>query len=217
MKQVRRWVGLVAVAMGLALGACGAGAETAVPELAVPTAAAPVPREGLPLPTPEATPAMPPPSETEAVLVFFDHAALNPNAQDCGAVYPVERPVPAAAYRLDAALNELFAGPTKAERAEGYTSWFSLDTANILLDAFVEGDTAYVSLADLRPLIPSASSACGSAQLLAQMDQTAQAAAPGVTRVLYAIEGSPRLFYEWLQLGCDERNDFCDPGPFRRE
>jgi hypothetical protein len=164
--------------------------------------------------TPQATPNMPRPPETEAVQVFFSNTAFDPNAQDCGAVYPVERQVPAAAHRLDAALNELFAGPTEAERTEGYTSWFSLDTANILLDAFVEGDTVYVNLADVRHLIPNAGTSCGSAQLLAQMGQTAQAAAPGVARVLYAIEGNPSLFYEWIQIGCGEMNDFCDPAPY---
>ena len=38
-----------------------------------------------------------------------------------------------------------------------------------------------------------------------------------MARVIYAIEGDPALFYEWMQLGCSEANDYCDRAPFEVE
>ncbi len=29
-----------------------------------------------------------------------------------------------------------------------------------------------------------------------------------------AITGQPEPFWNWLQVGCDASNDFCDPAPF---
>jgi hypothetical protein len=43
--------------------------------------------------------------------------------------------------------------------------------------------------------------------------RTVQGVLP-VERVLYAMEGDPAAFYEWLQVGCSAANDFCDPAPF---
>jgi hypothetical protein len=54
-----------------------------------------------------------------------------------------------------------------------------------------------VDFKDLRDVIPNASSSCGSAGLLAQLDSTAMQF--GATRTLYSIDGNPQTFYEWLQ------------------
>ena len=70
-----------------------------------------------------------------------------------------------------------------------------------------------MNLTDVRTVIPNASTSCGSASLLAQLRTTAQQAAM-TPRVLYAINGQPSLFWEWLQVGCDISNDNCDPTPF---
>jgi hypothetical protein len=48
-------------------------------------------------------------------------------------------------------------------------------------------------------VIPNASSSCGSAILLAQLDATATQF-PTVDRAVYSIDGDTRAFYEWLQL-----------------
>ncbi|MEX2553572.1 MAG: hypothetical protein WD627_11300 [Actinomycetota bacterium] len=48
-------------------------------------------------------------------------------------------------------------------------------------------------------MIPNASSSCGSAQLLAQLDGTARQF-DEVDRTLYSINGDAGTFYEWLQL-----------------
>jgi spore germination protein GerM len=128
-------------------------------------------------------------------------------------VYAVHRTVPASSDVLTVTLKELVAGPTAAEAAKGYGSWFSPATAQALVRAKVTGNTSYVNLTDVRTVIPNASTSCGSTSLLAQLRTTAQQAAM-TPRVLYAINGQPTLFWEWLQMGCDLSNDNCDPTPF---
>ncbi|SDB80418.1 Sporulation and spore germination [Raineyella antarctica] len=150
---------------------------------------------------------------TKTVLVYFDNQVLNPNAADCSKVYAVPRTVPASADMLTASMQQLLAGPTAAESAQGYRSWFSSATANALVSAKVSGGTSYVNLTDIRTVIPNASTSCGSQALLAQLGTTAQQA--GMTpQVRYAIEGQPKAFWEWLQMGCDASNDNCDAAPF---
>ena len=45
---------------------------------------------------------------------------------------------------------------------------------------------------------PTASTSCGSALLLAQLDRTARQFV-AVKRAIYSFNGSRRVFYEWLQ------------------
>jgi hypothetical protein len=120
--------------------------------------------------------------------VFFVNDTLG---DPCGEVFPVTRTV-AADDPVTGALHALLAGPTATEQAEGYGGWFSSDTADALLDAHLDDGTVHVTFADLRQVIPNASSSCGSAGLLAQLDdgvtladQTAFAL-DGVTATRYA-------------------------------
>jgi spore germination protein GerM len=202
-------------ALVLALAGCtptGPAQPSASPPTA--TASETVTATASPSTTATATPtASPSGAATRVVTVYFDNGQLNPDAADCGQVYGVPREIPNSDDVLTATLEELLAGPTAAEKAQGYTSWFSDDTKDALLSAEVSGGTSYVDLDDLRTTIPNASTSCGSEALLAQLTTTAQQA--GLTpRVLYAIEGEPRTFWEWLQMGCDASNDNCDPTPF---
>ncbi len=57
---------------------------------------------------------------------------------------------------------------------------------------------AYVDFHDLRRLIRNASTCCGSALLLVQLDRTVLQF-PSVHRTVYSIEGRRSTFYEWLQ------------------
>ena len=77
----------------------------------------------------------------------------------------------------------------------------------------IAGRTAYVDLHDLRQIIPGATSSCGSAEFFAQVEATLKQF-PTVDRVVLAIEGQPRLFYDWMELECDETNDYCDAAHF---
>lgn len=165
-------------------------------------------------PTPATSPSPSPSAPaTTTVTIYFSNSVLDPGSSDCAQVYAVHRDVPATSDVLTATLKELLAGPTAAETAKGYASWFSSATAQSLVSAKVSGNTSYVNLADLRTVIPNAGTSCGSASLLAQLRTTAQQA--GMTpRVLFAINGQPKTFWEWLQVGCDASNDNCDPAPF---
>jgi hypothetical protein len=147
------------------------------------------------------------------VTLYFGNIEFNPEMLDCSLVYPVERLAPIGENPAADVLNLLFAGPTPAEAAEGFVSIFSTETAAILLDVNLTADTAYVNLVDIRPLLPEVSASCGREAFMAEVETTLRQAVP-VQRVLFALEGDPALFYEWIQMGCTEENDFCDPTPF---
>lgn len=157
--------------------------------------------------------ASPSASATMLVTLYFGNVVLDPGVSECAQVYAVHREVPASGDVLTVTLKELLAGPTTSETAQGYRSWFSPATAQALVKARVVGNTSYVNLTDVRTVIPNASTSCGSASLLAQLRTTSQQASMA-PRVLYAINGQPALFWEWLQMGCDASNDQCDPAPF---
>jgi hypothetical protein len=143
---------------------------------------------------PASEPADEPASATVEVEVFFTNDALG---DPCGEVFPVTREVDAD-DPVAGTLQALLAGPTATERTDGYGGWFSADTAEALLDVTVDDGTVHVTFADLRQLIPNASTSCGSAGLLAQLDQTLLAL-EGITDTRYAL-ADQTAFYEWLQL-----------------
>lgn len=155
------------------------------------------------------------PSTTIMLTVYFGNTEMNPGLLDCSQVYPVERVVPATPVTAEAALLQLFAGPTEDEMAKGYVSTFSTETRSILKSLKIEGNTAYVNLVDVRPTLTSVSSSCGSSAFFGEVENTLRGVAP-VTRVIFAIDGEPETFYEWVQLGCSAENDFCDSSPFAK-
>lgn len=149
-----------------------------------------------------------------AATVYFGNTVRNPGLLDCSQVYPVERTTLPSSNVPKAVLEQLFLGPTPAEKEQGYVSAFSAETADILIDVKVQDHTAYVNLKDVRTIIPNASTSCGGAAFFAEVGTTVKGSAD-VDRVLYAIEGDPRPFWEWMQIGCAPENDNCDPAPFR--
>ncbi len=132
--------------------------------------------------------------DTITVEVYFSNEALG---DPCGEVFPVTREVADDTPAVDA-LAALLAGPTQDEIAEGYGGWFSEETVGLLRSVGVTDGTARVDFGDLRPVIPNASTSCGSAALLAQLDQTLLQF-PEIDATVYSIDGSPEAFYEWLQ------------------
>ena len=115
----------------------------------------------------------------------------------CGEVFPVARQVPADTPVVEA-VAALLAGPTPDEQADGYGGWFSADTEGLLRSVGVTDGTVRVDFADLRPVIPNASTSCGSAALLAQLDRTLLPFSE-IDATIYSINGSPEMFDEWLQ------------------
>lgn len=124
------------------------------------------------------------------------YAPRTPGA-DCARVYPLARRV-AGPRVLQATMQELLAGPTRGERARRYGGWFSAKTAGHLRSVRLVRGVAYIDFRSFARDIPNASSSCGSALLLAQLDRTATQFAT-VTRAVYSFDGSRRAFYEWLQ------------------
>ncbi len=152
---------------------------------------------------------MPVGGAVETVTVFFNREGLGEADDACGMVAPVVRAVRATGEPARTALEQLLMGPTETERAAGYYSWFSVETASMLHSVRVTDDTLYVDLDDLRSVIPGASSSCGRESFFAQIEQTLAQLRPA-HRILLAIEGDPRVFYDWMEIACDEANDFCD-------
>jgi hypothetical protein len=141
-----------------------------------------------------------PASEMPVTVFFTDEGQLTAGSET--EVTPVSRQVPRTSGVLRAALEQLLAGPTDAERAQGLRSFFSEETAGMLIDVTIGPDgTAVVDLGDLRPVIPNASSSAGSGQLLAQLEATVFQFAT-VSAVEYRIDGSCEAFWEWLQRSC---------------
>lgn len=98
-------------------------------------------------------------------------------------------------------LVELMRGPSDAERAAGANSWFSDTTADALQSVDVDAaGHATVAFADLRRMIPNASSSAGSAMLLDEL-KAAVFSVPAIQSVEYRIDGSCTAFWEWLQIG----------------
>ena len=116
-----------------------------------------------------------------------------------GEVYPVGRTTTDDDLP-SAAVSELLLGPTAQEREQGYSSWFSQDTAGMLRSVRVEDGVAHVDIAEaLRMTIPGASSSAGSLVLLAELDATTQQF-PAITDSIYSLTGDFQAFYEWIQL-----------------
>lgn len=144
-------------------------------------------------PASSAAPAAPPAESASArVLVYL----VGDVSIDCVAKWAVERAV--AARTPAAALRALLAGPTADELAGGYSSWFSAATADALVAVTVTDGIARVSFRNLRPIIPNASSSCGSEALLSALDATLRQF-PEIRYTRYSFLGDEAAFYEWLQ------------------
>lgn len=162
---------------------------------------------------PTIQPTAQPTATVSAVTIYFANSQQNNNTTDCSVVTGVVRTIPRTSAVAQAALKELFKGPTSSEKAQGYTSLFSSATSDILLSITIQEGTAYVNLRDIRTLIPNASASCGSAQFFAEVESTL-GEFEGIQNVIYAINGDPEPFYEWMQIGCTEENNNCDATPF---
>lgn len=148
-----------------------------------------------------------------SLQVWFSNDRLNPDTMDCRAVFPVERRVPMTRGVAAATLRALFAGPTPDEAAAGYRSVFSPASSALLKSLHIRNGTAYVDLHDLGEVLSGATSSCGASEFQAQVSRSLKRYR-GITRVIYAFEGKPRSFYEWMNEACRPANDHCDARPF---
>jgi hypothetical protein len=147
--------------------------------------------------------------------VYFNNDDLAGNTTACDAVFPVPRSSRSTTNEAAAALEALFRGPTHEERSQGYRSFFSLRTAGLLKRLKIKDGVAYVDLHDRRQELTGATSSCGSAEFFTQIQRTL-GQFPTIERIIFAIEGQPGVFYDWMELECDQTNDNCNPGPFMK-
>jgi len=136
---------------------------------------------------------------TVSVWVYFTMAA-----DENMTPVPVARTVPETGNQetlIHSTLKELLKGPTDAERAIGFASWFSPATADAASDVVWDGDFFTIVFQDLKTIIPNASTSAGSQMLLSHLDST-MFQFDFVQRVNYTLEGNCDDFWEWLQMGC---------------
>lgn len=115
---------------------------------------------------------------------------------------PVSRRIPRSEGVLRATLEQLFLGPTPAERAAGLGSFFRSEadgfqesTADLLAGVTIADGTAVV---DLAHTVNNASTSAGSMSFLGELNRTVLHV-PGVDRVEYRLDGSCQAFGEWMQ------------------
>jgi hypothetical protein len=147
------------------------------------------------------------------IKVYFSNIKENPEMLDCRLSFPTERTVEDGFSYEEQSLKALFSGPTDEEVKNGFQSFFSSSTVDILKSVEVVENIALINLKDFRSLIPNANSSCGSSQFLSEIENTLKQF-PHVYQVYMAINEDPNTIYEWLQLGCTENNFYCDKTPF---
>lgn len=152
--------------------------------------------------------------QTMDIDIYFQTLRDNANLEDCGKVSRVTRTIPMSDAPATAALEQLFIGPTTQEKSDGLLDFMITNNMGDALNrVFVEGGVVYLDWDDLRQLIPSAGSSCGSVGFLRPIEATLLQF-PTVTKVIHAIDGQPAIFYEWIQMGCTADNNYCDTSPY---
>jgi hypothetical protein len=101
------------------------------------------------------------------------------------------------------AMQALLVGPTAAEQAAGYTSWFSVQTAGSLRALNFANGQVSVDMADFSAIIPNASSSAGSRVLVDQISATLFQFAD-YQSILLTFDGDCSRFWNWIQMGCSE-------------
>ncbi|HEX8866070.1 MAG TPA: Gmad2 immunoglobulin-like domain-containing protein [Lentzea sp.] len=146
--------------------------------------------------TSTSTPTSDSPSGEMTYFVVYFHRGAHGDPSD---VVAVPRSVPKTEAVTTAALNELLAGPTEAEKQSGYWSMFGPGTAGKLKSVRIDNGAALVDFLDFRAAVPDASSGFGSAALFAELDKTVRQFRT-VQLGLYSFNGDMPAFYDWLQM-----------------
>lgn len=156
-------------------------------------------------------------AQTTGVKIYLENSRLDNHSQECGKVFAVTRNVPKTKAVATAALEELFKGVTPEEKAQDYESIFSEKSKSILMSLNIKKGAAYVNFRDdIRFAVGGASSSCGSETFYAQVEQTLKQF-PNVKKIFYAIEGKPKDFYDWMQVGeCPKELKNCSGKNFTK-
>lgn len=152
--------------------------------------------------TPTTTTTAPPRRDVVEVMVYLFDPSPDPDDFTCAAVAPMIRLVESPDV-LAGAFAALLSGPTADETEAGYDSWFSAETGWSVESVTISDGVAYIDFSEDSPLLPNASTSCGSAALRAQLDSTAMQF-PTVEQTLYSFGGDAAAFYHWLQADVPE-------------
>ncbi|HYN32916.1 MAG TPA: GerMN domain-containing protein [Ilumatobacteraceae bacterium] len=139
------------------------------------------------------------PADTGDVTVQVFFTPTEAVQTDCTITSPVNRTVQGPDV-LANTVTALLAGPTASERETGLQSWFSADTADALRSVEIVDGTAYIDFDDFRISLSAATTSCGSAIFMKQLERTIEQF-PNVERTLYSFDGDVEAFYEWIQYG----------------
>lgn len=115
---------------------------------------------------------------------------------------PVARVVPRTTGVLRAAIEQLVAGPSEGERADGLSSLFSTSTAGALGEVTIDGSGRATVDFGSKVVAGNASTSTGSGLLLAQLNATVFQF-PNVTSVEYRVDGSCETFYLRIERVCE--------------
>ena len=160
-----------------------------------------------------AGPALAQKAETMTITVFFHPDKIDPEWDDCQKVAPVKRTIPKTASVATAALQELFKGPTEAEKKE-YSGFGPPETNGILKSVNVKNRSAYVNFTKaVYEQMGNATTSCGGG-FFSMVDATLMQF-PTIKNVYYAVEGNTNEFYEWVQVGeCPHGKRHCASANF---
>jgi spore germination protein GerM len=153
--------------------------------------------------------------QTMTIKVYYQNENHNPNTDDCRLVYPVKRTIPKTKAIAQAALEELFKGVTTEEKAQGYSSFSPAETKGILKSIKIKNKAAYINFNKIvYNQLGSATTSCGGSNFFSSIEKTLKQF-PTIKKFFYAIEGSPRDFYEWVQVGeCPKELKNCSGKDF---
>lgn len=153
--------------------------------------------------------------ESMTIKLYFLNEKLDPGLMDCNNVKPVERQIPKTNDPAKAALLEFFKGVNTDEASQGFFSFNPGSTADILKRINIRKGAAYVNFNDsVYEKLGAATTSCGGG-FFTSIERTLQQF-PAIEKVFYAIEGKPRDFYEWVQVGeCPAELRNCSGKNFR--
>lgn len=124
------------------------------------------------------------PGDNMSIEVYFPNTVFDPEMADCGRTYAVTRTVPRTLAVGQAALAELLAGPTDAEREDGYIT--SINDGVRINSLRVEDQTAYADFDE--QLEFQVGGSCRVTSIRAQVEDTLKQF-PTVDNVIISVNG----------------------------
>ena len=137
---------------------------------------------------------------TMTIKLYFHTDEPDNKPGDCFKIALATRKIPKTTAVAKAALEELFKGTTKDEEAKNLWSFTVAEMNGILKSLKVKRGAAYVNFNKVvYQQLGSATTTCG-AGFWGTVEKTLKQF-PSIKKVFYAIEGNPKDFYDWIQVG----------------